>query len=202
MAAMVSLQSSFTALSLSNKSFLGQRLSPCSSSSQTPLIKSTKTPCPPIQAKLKRWERIKCKPNSLPICPPIQPKEILARWPHIDCGCSHGVGVASMFAAVLTCGSYPDFYSCEIKEICKSVSLICLLVVDEGLQANKETMGKKYNEAADPLRQKDKYFKESHVHSDMRPFEHQSSGSLGICLFSILTFLRIMLLCTSDAISN
>ncbi|KAI7752476.1 hypothetical protein M8C21_012573, partial [Ambrosia artemisiifolia] len=28
--------------------------------------KSTKT-CPPIQAKLKRWERIKCKPNSLPI---------------------------------------------------------------------------------------------------------------------------------------
>nr|GEX95805.1 50S ribosomal protein L24, chloroplastic [Tanacetum cinerariifolium] len=51
---------------LSNKSFLGQRLTPCSSSS-SPLIKPTKTLCPPIQAKLKRWERIKCKPNSLPI---------------------------------------------------------------------------------------------------------------------------------------
>nr|KAJ0186264.1 hypothetical protein LSAT_V11C900494190 [Lactuca sativa] len=50
MVAMAALQSSFTALSLSSKSFLGQRLSPCPSS---PL--------------LKRWERIKCKPNSLPI---------------------------------------------------------------------------------------------------------------------------------------
>ncbi|KAI3497033.1 hypothetical protein L1887_39414 [Cichorium endivia] len=64
MAAMAALQSSFTALSLSSKSFLGQRLSPCPSA---PLVKSTKTPCPPIQVKLKRWERIKCKPNSLPI---------------------------------------------------------------------------------------------------------------------------------------
>ncbi|XP_059662548.1 large ribosomal subunit protein uL24c isoform X2 [Cornus florida] len=29
-------------------------------------VKSTEKPCP-IVAKLKRWERIKCKPNSLPV---------------------------------------------------------------------------------------------------------------------------------------
>ncbi|KAJ0593499.1 putative ribosomal protein L24 [Helianthus annuus] len=66
MAAIATLQSSFTALSLSSKSFLGQRLSPCPSPPLVQQNKSTKT-CPPLQAKLKRWERIKCKPNSLPI---------------------------------------------------------------------------------------------------------------------------------------
>ncbi|KAL8264326.1 hypothetical protein R6Q59_022456 [Mikania micrantha] len=66
MVAMATLQSSFTALSLSSKSFLGQRLSPCTSTPPAP-IKTTKITCPPIQVKLKRWERIKCKPNSLPI---------------------------------------------------------------------------------------------------------------------------------------
>ncbi|KAL8195531.1 hypothetical protein R6Q57_025934 [Mikania cordata] len=63
---MATLQSSFTALSLSSKSFLGQRLSSCTSTPPVP-IKTTKITCPPIQVKLKRWERIKCKPNSLPI---------------------------------------------------------------------------------------------------------------------------------------
>jgi large subunit ribosomal protein L24 len=63
MAAMASLQSSFTSLSLSSKSFFGQTFSP---SLPPPLVKSIQKPGP-IVAKLKRWERIKCKPNSLPI---------------------------------------------------------------------------------------------------------------------------------------
>nr|GMD53225.1 50S ribosomal protein L24, chloroplastic [Ipomoea batatas] len=63
MAAMAALQSSFTSLSLSSTSFMGQRFSPplCS-----PLVKSTEKPfC--IAARLKRWERKDCKPNSLPV---------------------------------------------------------------------------------------------------------------------------------------
>ncbi|KAL1299323.1 hypothetical protein HN51_043767 [Arachis hypogaea] len=61
-AAMAALQSSMTSLSLSSNSFLGQRLSPPS-----PLLsKSAENPCL-IVMKLKRWERKKCKPNSLPI---------------------------------------------------------------------------------------------------------------------------------------
>ncbi|KAA8526924.1 hypothetical protein F0562_008847 [Nyssa sinensis] len=63
MAAMAVLQSSFTSLSLSSNSFLGQRFSP---SICPPLVKSTEKTCP-IVVKLKRWERKKCKPNSLPV---------------------------------------------------------------------------------------------------------------------------------------
>ncbi|XP_071736648.1 large ribosomal subunit protein uL24c-like isoform X1 [Rutidosis leptorrhynchoides] len=66
MVAMAALHTSFTSLSLSSKSFLGQRFSP-SSSPTLVQVKPTKTPSHQIQAKLKRWERIKCKPNSLPI---------------------------------------------------------------------------------------------------------------------------------------
>ncbi|CAN6842004.1 unnamed protein product [Brassica oleracea] len=64
---MTSLQSSFTSLSISsNSSFLGQRLlSPISLSAASP-VKPTGNPCL-VFAKLKRWERKKCKPNSLPI---------------------------------------------------------------------------------------------------------------------------------------
>ncbi|CAL5335789.1 unnamed protein product [Camellia sinensis] len=64
MAAMAALQSSFTSLSLSSNSFLGQRFS--FPSLFPSLAKSVEKPCP-IVMKLKRWERIKCKPNSLPI---------------------------------------------------------------------------------------------------------------------------------------
>ncbi|CAI9784165.1 unnamed protein product [Fraxinus pennsylvanica] len=63
MTTMAALQSSFTSLSLSANSFLGQRFSP---SFYPPLVKSTKKPCS-IVAKLKRWERKECKPNSLPV---------------------------------------------------------------------------------------------------------------------------------------
>ncbi|KAM7498808.1 hypothetical protein LguiA_023222 [Lonicera macranthoides] len=63
MAAIAALQSSFTSLSLSSKSFFGQSLSP---SLAPPLVKSIEKPGP-IVVKLKRWERIKCKPNSLPV---------------------------------------------------------------------------------------------------------------------------------------
>lgn len=63
MAAMAALQSSFTSLSLSSNSFFGQRLCP---SFQLPLVKSTEQPSS-IVAKLKRWERKECKPNSLPV---------------------------------------------------------------------------------------------------------------------------------------
>ncbi|XAR56629.1 hypothetical protein NMG60_11037186 [Bertholletia excelsa] len=64
MATMAALQSSFTSLSLSSSSFLGQRFSPII----PPLVKPTEHACPcPIVMKLKRWERKKCKPNSLPI---------------------------------------------------------------------------------------------------------------------------------------
>uniref|UniRef100_A0A2P2JSI6 Uncharacterized protein MANES_03G121200 n=2 Tax=Rhizophora mucronata TaxID=61149 RepID=A0A2P2JSI6_RHIMU len=66
MAAMASLQSSMTSLSLSsNNSFFGQRLSFPSSPSALS-VKSPEERCL-IIARLKRWERIKCKPNSLPI---------------------------------------------------------------------------------------------------------------------------------------
>ncbi|KAG2299348.1 hypothetical protein Bca52824_035820 [Brassica carinata] len=67
MATMSALQSSFTYLSISsNSSFLGQRLlSPIPLSVASP-VKLVKNPCL-VFAKLKRWERKKCKPNSLPI---------------------------------------------------------------------------------------------------------------------------------------
>ncbi|XP_034677871.1 50S ribosomal protein L24, chloroplastic [Vitis riparia] len=63
MAAMAALQSSFTSLSLSSNSFLGQPFSPLLYPS---LAKSTEKPCP-IVMRLKRWERKECKPNSLPV---------------------------------------------------------------------------------------------------------------------------------------
>ncbi|AED96517.1 unnamed protein product [Arabidopsis thaliana] len=67
MATMSALQSSFTSLSLSpSSSFLGQRLiSPISLSVTSP-VKPAENPCL-VLAKLKRWERKECKPNSLPI---------------------------------------------------------------------------------------------------------------------------------------
>ncbi|XP_021863368.1 large ribosomal subunit protein uL24c [Spinacia oleracea] len=63
MAAMAALQSSFTSLSLSSNSFLGQRLFP----SPTTLQVKTEghSPCL-IVMRIKRWERKDCKPNSLP----------------------------------------------------------------------------------------------------------------------------------------
>ncbi|GMY31489.1 50S ribosomal protein L24, chloroplastic [Fagus crenata] len=64
MAAMAALQSSMTSLSLSSNSFLGQRLSP---PTLYPVpAKPSEKPCL-IVARLKRWERKDCKPNSLPI---------------------------------------------------------------------------------------------------------------------------------------
>ncbi|XP_017247601.1 large ribosomal subunit protein uL24c isoform X1 [Daucus carota subsp. sativus] len=63
MAAIANLQCSFTTLSLSSNSFLGTRFSPLSPPKQVKLVEQ---PCP-IVMKLKRWERKKCKPNSLPI---------------------------------------------------------------------------------------------------------------------------------------
>ncbi|KAK4420718.1 50S ribosomal protein L24, chloroplastic [Sesamum alatum] len=63
MAAMAALQSSFTSLNLSSNSFLGQRFSPAL---YLPTVKSTDQPSS-IVAKLKRWERKECKPNSLPV---------------------------------------------------------------------------------------------------------------------------------------
>ncbi|MED6162147.1 60S ribosomal protein L24 [Stylosanthes scabra] len=66
-AAMAALQSSMTSLSLSSSSFLGKRLSPITLSPPSPLLsKPAENPCL-IVMKLKRWERKKCKPNSLPI---------------------------------------------------------------------------------------------------------------------------------------
>ncbi|KAM6580409.1 large ribosomal subunit protein uL24c [Cannabis sativa] len=64
MAAMAALQSSMTSFSLTSNSFLGQRLSPATLCLVP--IKSTEKPCL-ISAKLKRWERKECKPNSLPV---------------------------------------------------------------------------------------------------------------------------------------
>ncbi|KAK4745818.1 hypothetical protein SAY87_012130 [Trapa incisa] len=61
---MAALHSSMTALSLSSNSFLGQRLSP-NLASPIP-VNFTVKPCL-IVAKLKRWERKECKPNSLPV---------------------------------------------------------------------------------------------------------------------------------------
>ncbi|XP_009119988.1 50S ribosomal protein L24, chloroplastic isoform X1 [Brassica rapa] len=71
MATMSALQSSFTSLSISsNSSFLGQRLlSPIPLSVASPCLQvklAENHPCL-VFAKLKRWERKKCKPNSLPI---------------------------------------------------------------------------------------------------------------------------------------
>ncbi|XP_074301904.1 large ribosomal subunit protein uL24c-like [Silene latifolia] len=63
MAAMAALQSSFTSLSLSSNSFLGQRLFSCPI---LPQVRTTDQPCL-VSAKLKHWERKDCKPNSLPI---------------------------------------------------------------------------------------------------------------------------------------
>ncbi|CAH8297988.1 unnamed protein product [Eruca vesicaria subsp. sativa] len=69
MATISALQSSFTSLSISSdSSFLGQRLhSPISLSAASPVKLFEKNPCLIVFAKLKRWERKKCKPNSLPI---------------------------------------------------------------------------------------------------------------------------------------
>jgi len=64
MAAMAALQSSMSSLSISSNSFFGQRLLPPSHSALP--IKEQKKPCL-IVARLKRWERKDCKPNSLPI---------------------------------------------------------------------------------------------------------------------------------------
>ncbi|KAL2897285.1 50S ribosomal protein L24 chloroplastic [Bienertia sinuspersici] len=64
MAAMVSLQSSFTSLSLPSNSFLGQRVFPSTSPSQ---VKTVDHPPCVIVMRLKRWERKDCKPNSLPL---------------------------------------------------------------------------------------------------------------------------------------
>ncbi|XP_074290538.1 large ribosomal subunit protein uL24c-like [Silene latifolia] len=64
MAAMAALQSSFTSLSLSSNSFLGQRLFPCPI---LPQVRTTDQPPCLVSAKLKHWERKDCKPNSLPI---------------------------------------------------------------------------------------------------------------------------------------
>ncbi|KAI6690492.1 hypothetical protein NL676_027320 [Syzygium grande] len=64
-AAMAALQSSLTSLSLSSSSsFLGQRLPP--SFLHPASVNSVEKPCL-IVAKLKRWERKECKPNSLPV---------------------------------------------------------------------------------------------------------------------------------------
>ncbi|XP_051147425.1 50S ribosomal protein L24, chloroplastic [Andrographis paniculata] len=60
--AALSLQSSFVSLKLSTNSFLGQ----CFSPTYLPMIKTTEQPSS-IVAKLKRWERKECKPNSLPV---------------------------------------------------------------------------------------------------------------------------------------
>ncbi|KAL3508555.1 hypothetical protein ACH5RR_027956 [Cinchona calisaya] len=60
---MAALQSSFTSLSLSSNSFLGQRFSlPLC----LPQVGLTEKPSS-ISAKLKQWERKDCKPNSLPV---------------------------------------------------------------------------------------------------------------------------------------
>ncbi|KAL2928166.1 50S ribosomal protein L24 chloroplastic [Bienertia sinuspersici] len=64
MAAMVSLQSSFTSLSLPSNSFLGQRVFPSTAPSQ---VKTVDHPPCVIVMRLKRWERKDCKPNSLPL---------------------------------------------------------------------------------------------------------------------------------------
>ncbi|GAB2284620.1 60S ribosomal protein L24 [Dionaea muscipula] len=65
MAAMAALQGSLSSLSLSSSSFIGQSLSP--SLSPPPVAKSTERPRSLIVARLKHWERKKCKPNSLPL---------------------------------------------------------------------------------------------------------------------------------------
>ncbi|ONK65632.1 uncharacterized protein A4U43_C07F39070 [Asparagus officinalis] len=64
MAAMAALQSSMAGLSLSSSSsFLGQPFIP---SLASPSVTFVDKPCT-IVMKLKRWERIECKPNSLPV---------------------------------------------------------------------------------------------------------------------------------------
>ncbi|KAK2369766.1 60S ribosomal protein L24 [Trifolium repens] len=59
--AMVALQSSMTSLSLSSKSFFGQ---PITLPSLLP-GKPTEKKCLTVM-KYKRWEKVECKPNSLP----------------------------------------------------------------------------------------------------------------------------------------
>ncbi|KAL6544421.1 60S ribosomal protein L24 [Orobanche minor] len=60
---MAALQSSFSSLHLGTNYSLSQRLSP---SPYLPVVKSRAQPSS-IVAKLKRWERKECKPNSLPV---------------------------------------------------------------------------------------------------------------------------------------
>ncbi|KAJ3693646.1 hypothetical protein LUZ60_009126 [Juncus effusus] len=62
---MAALQSSMASLSISPSSFLGTPLSPSVPHPFAIRIPANK-PCT-IVMKLKRWERKKCKPNSLPI---------------------------------------------------------------------------------------------------------------------------------------
>ncbi|CAN8248261.1 unnamed protein product [Cochlearia groenlandica] len=68
MATMCALQSSFTSLSVSpaSSSFIGHRLIPSTSFSVASPLKPSDNPCL-VLAKLKRWERKECKPNSLPV---------------------------------------------------------------------------------------------------------------------------------------
>ncbi|XP_050219075.1 50S ribosomal protein L24, chloroplastic [Mercurialis annua] len=66
MAATTALQSSITSLSLSSNSFFGQRLSFPSLATTASPVKTPENQCL-IVARLKRWERKECKPNSLPI---------------------------------------------------------------------------------------------------------------------------------------
>ncbi|KAJ6797582.1 50S ribosomal protein L24, chloroplastic-like [Iris pallida] len=64
----IALQSSMAALSLSSSSsFFGQRLLPTLSLSPPPTSVSSVEKACPIVMKIKRWERIECKPNSLPV---------------------------------------------------------------------------------------------------------------------------------------
>ncbi|EPS59406.1 hypothetical protein M569_15402, partial [Genlisea aurea] len=63
-AAMAALQSSFTAMNLSSSSFLGLRFSP---SPCLPLVESSIEHPSTVVARIKRWERKECKPNSLPV---------------------------------------------------------------------------------------------------------------------------------------
>ncbi|KAL8506112.1 hypothetical protein ACS0TY_017101 [Phlomoides rotata] len=60
---MAALQSAFTSLNLSTNSFLGKSFSP---PLYLPVAKPAQQPTL-VVAKLKRWERKKCKPNSLPV---------------------------------------------------------------------------------------------------------------------------------------
>ncbi|KAJ4754761.1 50S ribosomal L24-like protein [Rhynchospora pubera] len=65
MASIAALQSSMASLSISPSSFLGNGLSP-SFSFPTSIKFAKVKPCTVVM-RIKRWERKKCKPNSLPI---------------------------------------------------------------------------------------------------------------------------------------